>query len=114
MALDMHHTLTLAYGVMGFVALVGYVPQMRALWSRPDVCATTPIVTWTLWTCQTVVFFLYSVIANGDPLFMFNSGMFMLATIGCLTLIIRGRRQLAARSQGRKKLPSNVVILNVA
>lgn len=107
---DVNHLLTLAYCAMGFVALVGYVPQMRAFWFKPEVCAATPLVTWCLWSCQTVVFFLYAVVANGDPMFMFNSGMFMCATLGCLALIIRGRRIMTARPA----LPANVVQLKVA
>lgn len=92
MLADTSYMLTLAYGTMGMAALVGYVPQMRAFWCKPEVCAATPLITWGLWTAQTVVFFLYAVIANGDPMFMFNSGMFMIATISCLSLIIRGRK----------------------
>ena len=110
MSHDFTHLLTLAYCVMGFVALVGYVPQMRAFWTKPEVCAATPLVTWSLWSCQTVVFFLYAVIANGDPMFVFNSGMFMCATLGCLSLIIRGRKIVAARPA----LPANVVLLKAA
>jgi hypothetical protein len=108
MNLDMHHLLTLMYGAMGLVALAGYGPQVRALWTQPDLCEKTPLVTWILWSCQTVVFFLYAVIANGDPMFMFNSFMFMCATLGCLALIIRGRKLAEA---AKKVLPDNVVRL---
>lgn len=106
---EMTHYLTLAYCVMGLVAVIAYVPQMRAFWTKPEVCAATPLVTWFLWTCQTIVFFIYAVVANGDPLFMFNSGMFMLSTITCLVLIIRGRKIMA-----EQVVPSNVVHLKVA
>ncbi|PZP39198.1 MAG: hypothetical protein DI585_04875 [Pseudomonas fluorescens] len=104
------HSLTIAYMVMGGVALFAYLPQMFAFWTKPEVCAVTPLLTWSLWSCQTVVFFLYAVIANGDPMFMFNSGMFMCATITCLLMILRGRKML----QERANLPSNVVQLRVA
>jgi lipid-A-disaccharide synthase-like uncharacterized protein len=76
------------------------------------VCAATPLLTWSLWSAQTCVFFLYAVIANGDPMFMLNSGMFMCATIACLSMIIRGRK-LHARS-GHDTLPDNVVRLKAA
>lgn len=92
MAMDMHSALTIAYSFMGLVALVGYGPQMITFWRKPEVCAATPLVTWSLWSCQTVVFFLYAMVANGDPLFIFNSGMFMAATLACLGLILRGRK----------------------
>ena len=110
MTTDMSNMLTAAYCVMGFAAVAGYIPQLRAFWTRPEVCAATPLVTWCLWTAQTCVFFLYAVIANGDPMFMLNSGMFMCATIGCLSLIIRGRKLHNAKSS----LPNNVVVLKVA
>ena len=110
MTLDMHSGLTLAYSVMGLVALCAYGPQMRTFWRKPEVCAATPLVTWCLWSAQTMVFFLYAVIANGDPLFMFNSGMFMLATLACLGMIIRGRKLHG----GPKILPNNVVRLKAA
>lgn len=112
MNLDMNQMLTLAYALMGFVALAGYIPQMRAFWFKPEVCAATPLITWCLWSAQTFVFFLYAVIANGDPMFVFNSGMFMCATFGCLSLIIRGRKIHAAG--GKSVLPKNVVRLKVA
>ena len=110
MSPEFTHTLTMAYCAMGFVALVGYIPQMRAFWTKPEVCAATPLVTWCLWSCQTVVFFLYAVIANGDPMFMFNSAMFMCATLGCLSLIVRGRKILKERTV----MSTNVVQLKVA
>lgn len=110
MTTDMSQFLTLAYCVMGFAAVAGYVPQLRAFWTKPEVCAATPLVTWCLWTAQTCVFFLYAVIANGDPMFMLNSGMFMCATIGCLSLIIRGRKIYGRRQNSR----NNVVMLNAA
>jgi len=112
MAMDMNTTLTLAYGLMGFVALAGYGPQMRTFWTRPDVCVATPLLTWSLWSSQTVVFFLYAVIANGDPLFMFNSGMFMVATLTCLGMILRGRKIKAEERRVLK--PSNVVAFKAA
>ena len=110
MITDVNQFLTMAYAMMGFVALAGYIPQMRAFWFKPEVCAATPLVTWCLWSAQTVVFFLYAVVANGDPMFMFNSGMFMCATIACLALILRGRKMVARR----QAMPSNVVMLNAA
>jgi len=84
--------LTVAYAVMGFVALLGYLPQMWAFWRKPEVCAHAPLVTWGLWAAQTVVFFAYAVIVNGDAMFMMTTGMFMVATWCCLLLIVRGRR----------------------
>ena len=110
MSHDPTHWLTLAYAEMGFVALAGYGPQMRTFWPKPEVCAATPLITWCLWSCQTAVFFLYAVIVNGDPMFMFNSGMFMVATLSCLWLILRGRKVLALRA----KPAENVVLLHAA
>jgi len=100
--------LTGAYLLMGLVALAAYGPQMLTFYRRPDLCAATPLVTWCLWTGQTVVFFLYAMVVNGDPQFMMTTGMFMCATIGCLTLIVRGRR---LHAQPRR---DNVVVLKAA
>lgn len=110
MSLEMTQTLTLAYSAMGFVAMAGYIPQMRTFWNKPEVCANTPVLTWSLWSCQTVVFFLYAVIVNGDGMFMFNSGMFMSATLVCLWMILRGRKL----AQAAPVMPNNVVQLKVA
>jgi hypothetical protein len=108
---NFNHLLTVAYFAMGFVALIGYIPQMRAFWTRPELCAATPLLTWSLWSSQTVVFFLYAVVANGDRLFMFNTFMFMCATITCLAMIVRGRKLLKQR---KKAMPHNVVMLKAA
>ena len=101
--------LTWAYIAMGLVALFAYLPQMLTFYKRPEVCAATPLVTWGLWASQTVVFFLYAIVVNGDPMFMMTTFMFMCATMTCLSLVLRGRKlhaqQLAA---------TNVVVLKVA
>lgn len=104
---DFAHGLTIAYGVMGFVALVGYAPQMLAFWRKPEVCAATPMATWVLWTLQTVVFHAYALFVNGDPMFMLTTGMFMLATMGCLGLIVRGRK-IARASEDAPRPPVKV------
>lgn len=101
--------LTGAYLFMGFVALAAYAPQLWAFYTRPAVCAATPLVTWGLWACQTVVFFLYAVVVNGDPKFMTTTFLFMCATMACLALIVRGRRIQAAL-----KLAGNVIQFKAA
>jgi hypothetical protein len=101
--------LTSAYLIMGFVALVAYAPQLLTFYKRPEVCAATPLVTWSLWACQTVVFFLYAVVVNGDPKFMTTTFLFMCATMACLALIVRGRKL-----HGMTMKASNVVILKAA
>ena len=80
--------LTPAYSMAGFVALIGYIPQVKRFLSDPDVCARTPLLTWTLWAFQTVVFFLYAVLVNGDGLFMLNTLLFMSATLLCYGILI--------------------------
>ena len=101
--------LTGAYLVMGLVALAAYAPQMLAFYKRPEVCAATPLVTWSLWAGQTVVFFLYAVVVNGDPKFMLTTFLSMGATMVCLALIWRGRKLHVAHLTA-----SNVVVLKAA
>ncbi len=101
--------LTGAYLVMGLVALAAYAPQLWAFYTRPEVCAATPLVTWSLWACQTVVFFLYAVVVNGDPKFMTTTFLFMCATMACLALIVRGRKL-----HGLRLKADNVVVLKAA
>lgn len=102
--------LTVAYLVMGAVAIFGYLPQMRAFYKRPELCAATPLTTWSLWSSQTVVFFFYAVLVNGDLKFMLTSFLFMCATLTCLALIVRGRK-LYAQSL---TTTVNVVLLKAA
>lgn|GEM_PF-6898611 len=92
MSANLTHILTLAYAVMGFVALLAYAPQMLAFWRRPEVCGHAPLLTWGLWGAQTVVFFAYAVAVNHDPLYIATTSMSMLATLACVALILRGRR----------------------
>jgi uncharacterized protein with PQ loop repeat len=108
------HGLTVAYVIMGFVSLFGYFPQMITFWRNPAACVATPLLTWSLWAAQTVVFHAYAILVNGDPMFMMSTGMFMIATLSCLVLLIRGKR--LASGHGTPRTPvissgSNVIAL---
>jgi lipid-A-disaccharide synthase-like uncharacterized protein len=115
MVSNMTAFLTVAYAVMGFVSLFGYFPQMLSFWRSPAHCLNTPLLTWVLWAAQTVVFHAYALLVNGDPVFILSTGMFMVATLGCLYLLLRGRRlAVAARENPNPrptKLGGNVVAL---
>jgi hypothetical protein len=105
--------LTVAYGVMGFVSLAGYGPQFLAFWRNPSLCQNTPLTTWSVWSVQTVVFHIYAWVVNGDMMFILTTGLFMLATLTCLGLLVRGRwMALKARMMGRAV--SNVVPMSSA
>lgn len=88
---DFVHMLTMAYVLMGFVALAGYGPQLLVFWKNPLVCQTTPLATWGMWSVQTVVFHAYAWLVNGDGMFILTTGMFMVATVVGLALVMRGR-----------------------
>lgn len=90
--MNLPHVLTIAYGAMGAVALFGYLPQFIAFYKNPRLCAETPLTSWILWSCQTVVFHLYALVVNGDVMFIINTGAFMLATLACLGMQLHGRR----------------------
>lgn len=89
--------LTVAYGVMGFVSVGGYVPQLIAFWRNPLLCLKTPLLTWVLWAVQTVVFHVYALLVNGDRMFVLSTGMFMFATLACLATQMYGRWKVANR-----------------
>lgn len=99
--------LTVAYIVMGFVSLFGYLPQMLSFWRNPAHCLHTPLLTWVLWSAQTIVFHAYALFVNGDPMFILSTGMFMAATNTCLYLLVRGRRIANAKEQPNPR-PTNV------
>lgn len=80
--------LTPAYSMAGFVALIGYIPQVRRFLTDREACVRTPILTWTLWSAQTVIFFLYAVMVNGDSRFILNTALFMGATVGCYGILL--------------------------
>lgn len=108
------HGLTVAYVVMGFVSLFGYFPQMITFWRNPAACVATPLLTWSLWAAQTVVFHAYAILVNGDPMFMMSTGLFMVATVSCLALLIRGKRMASGQDTPRTPVVSiggNVVPL---
>jgi hypothetical protein len=92
MEMTFAHFLMIAYGVMGAVALFGYLPQIIAFYKNPMLCQETPLTSWVLWGFQTVTFHLYALVVNGDMMFIINTGAFMLATLGCLYMQLRGRR----------------------
>lgn len=100
--------LTVAYGVMGFVSVGGYIPQMIAFWKNPLLCLKTPVLTWVLWAAQTVVFHVYALLVNGDRMFILSTGMFMTATLACLAVQLYGRWKVGRRmARGGNVVPLN-------
>ncbi|MBI1309062.1 MAG: hypothetical protein GC129_04315 [Proteobacteria bacterium] len=91
MSFEFVHVLVIAYAVMGGVALVGYLPQMMAFWRNPMLCQEAPLMTWVMWTLQTIVFNLYALFVNKDVMYIATTTAFMLATIACTGLQIYGR-----------------------
>lgn len=83
--------LTTAYGIMGALGIAAYVPQMLALWNDKSGSKNVPLTTWLLWGAQTVVYFLYALLVNKDPMFITLMLLTMLATHGCLYLLLYNR-----------------------
>src|SRR5436190_1607490 len=91
MMFDFVHILMVAYAIMGVVAIAGYVPQMLAFKRNPRLCQEAPMATWILWSVQTMVYFLYALVVNGDILFILACGFGMVATMLCLGFQLYGR-----------------------
>jgi len=80
--------LVVLYAVNGFVAVVGYWPQIIRLYkidSRPESFSTPG---WSLWVWTTLITFSYAVFVNGDKIFMLVSGMYFLGTFGIWSLVV--------------------------
>lgn len=83
--------LTTAYGIMGALGIAAYIPQMLALWNDRSGSKNVPLTTWLLWGAQTVVYFMYALLVNKDPMFITLMLLTMLATHGCLYLLLYNR-----------------------
>lgn len=102
--------LTAAYGVMGVVAVVGYLPQFLAFKKHPEACRTAPVSTWGLWTGQAVTNLGYAVIVNGDPMMMAINGATVMALGSCMVVLVYGRTRVCVGESIPETL-DNVVIL---
>jgi len=76
------------YAINGFMAVVGYWPQIVKLFkttSAPKQCSTPG---WSLGVYTTLITCSYAVFINGDKLFMLVAGMYFLGTFSIWSLVV--------------------------
>lgn len=83
--------LTAAYAVAGVVGVAGYLPQMWALWKDNSRSLNVPLLTWTIWTVQTMVYFAYALVVNGDRAFILIMLATLVAVSICFGLLVYNR-----------------------
>jgi hypothetical protein len=54
------------YALFGVLFVVGYVPQVRAVWRSRNGAADVSLPTWGLWCASSTVSLLYAHFVNGD------------------------------------------------
>jgi uncharacterized protein with PQ loop repeat len=55
------------YALFGVVFVIGYVPQVRAVWKSRNGAADVSLPTWGLWCASSTVSLLYAHFVSGDP-----------------------------------------------
>lgn len=54
------------YALFGVVFVIGYVPQVRAVWRSRNGAADVSLPTWGLWCASSTVSLLYAQLVLGD------------------------------------------------
>jgi hypothetical protein len=54
------------YALFGVLFVIGYVPQVRAVWRSRNGAADVSLPTWGLWCASSTVSLLYAHFVNGD------------------------------------------------
>lgn len=81
--------LALLYAINGLIAVVGYWPQIVKLYRANETPEEFSLTGWSIWVYTTLITFTYAALINGDPLFMFVSGMYALGTLCIWGLVVR-------------------------
>lgn len=55
------------YALFGVLFVVGYVPQVLAVWRSRNGAADVSLPTWALWCASSTVSLLYAHFVSGDP-----------------------------------------------
>lgn len=58
------------YALFGVLFVVGYVPQVRAVWRSRNGAADVSLPTWGLWCASSTVSLLYAHFVNHDTSFV--------------------------------------------
>ena len=85
------------YALFGVVFVLGYVPQLRAVWRSRNGAADVSLPTWGLWCASSSVSLLYAHVVSGDR----NYTLVCLGNVlGCyaVTAVALRRRQQHAAS----------------
>ena len=83
--------LTTAYGVVGALGVIAYLPQLFALLRDKGRSENVPLSTWSLWGFQTGVVTTYAVMVNGDVAFILVNLFSAVACNGCLAVLLYNR-----------------------
>ncbi len=62
----MQDVVSALYALFGVLFVVGYVPQVRAVWRSRDGAAAVSLPTWALWCASSTVSLLYAHVVSGD------------------------------------------------
>ncbi|MET0335162.1 MAG: hypothetical protein ABW190_12890 [Rhizobacter sp.] len=85
------------YALFGVVFVLGYVPQVRAVWRSRNGAADVSLPTWGLWCASSSVSLMYAHFVSGD----LNYTLVCLGNVaGCYavtgTVLLKRRGQLGA------------------
>ncbi len=86
--MELFQILIALYAINGFMAVVGYWPQIVKLLKTTYAPKQFSTPGWSLWVYTTLITFSYAVLINGDKLFMLVAGMYFLGTLTIWSLII--------------------------
>lgn len=90
--MDPIHLLALLYAINGLIAVLGYWPQTVKLYRAKERPEEFSLTGWSIWVYTTLITFTYATLINGDPLFMFVSGMYALGTVSIWALVLTRKR----------------------
>lgn len=77
--------LSFLYASVGFITLVGYLPQIYALLKANGRSESISLSTWGFWCYTSTVAFLYALFVNGDKSIIFVS---VVNAFGCWSILL--------------------------
>ena len=89
--LTFENSIILAYSLIGFISLIAYIPQIRALFKAKGASRDVSIQTWGIWTTDSVVSLLYAIFILKD---LIATAIFFVDVFGAsliLALTVRNR-----------------------
>jgi hypothetical protein len=89
-------TLTLLYGMTGFLCSMAFVPQITTLISDRSGAKSLSLTSLTMFTACSVISLLYAIQHNGDGAFIFCAGCGTIGNVIVLSLALLRRYQAVA------------------